>query len=163
MTEKELKRLNRRELLEMLIMQSKKIDRLQAELDGAQQALSKRELEISESGSIAEASIKVNNVFTDAQRAAEQYLENIHRLHADTEDECKQLKEKTVAECKDIKENAEAEAKHYVEEAIRAIDDYVANFTGRLRAMVDMSFDRSYMMKLIHEDKNETTQKEPGA
>ena len=49
MTDKELKRLNRRELLEMLIMQSKKIDRMQTEIDELNQKLSKRDLVISES------------------------------------------------------------------------------------------------------------------
>jgi len=70
MTEKELKGLNRRELLELLIMQSKKIDRLQAELDEKNKKLESRDLELKESGSIAEASIRINNVFMDAQKAA---------------------------------------------------------------------------------------------
>ncbi len=81
MTEKELRRLNRRELLEMLIMQEKKLERLQKKLDEAEAELSERRIAIKESGSIAEAALKLNGVFTAAQKAAEQYIENIKMLN----------------------------------------------------------------------------------
>ncbi len=81
MTEKELKKLNRQELLEILLAQSKMIDRLQAKLKDANEKLAERELKISEAGSIAEASLVLNHIFEDAQKAADQYLENIRRMH----------------------------------------------------------------------------------
>lgn len=77
MTEKELKRLNRRELLEMLIIQEKKLERLQKKLEVAEAELNERRIAIEESGSIAEAALKLNGVFIAAQKAAEQYIENI--------------------------------------------------------------------------------------
>lgn len=77
MTEKELKKLNRQELLEMLIYQIKKNERLQKRLDNAEQQLRDRNIAIEESGSLAEAALKLNNVFEAAQSAADQYLENI--------------------------------------------------------------------------------------
>ncbi len=92
MTEKELKKLNRQELLEVLLAQSKKIDRLQAQLKEAQEKLNRRELDISEAGSIAQASLALNNVFADAQKAADQYLENIRRMQEQTERECAEKK-----------------------------------------------------------------------
>lgn len=77
MTEQELKKLNRRELLEMLITQGKKVERLQKKLNEAESKLRERQIAIEKSGSIAEAALVINNVFTDAQRAADQYLENV--------------------------------------------------------------------------------------
>ena len=71
LTEKDLKKLNRQELLEVLLAQSKKIDRLQVQLREAQDKLTERELAIAEAGSIAEASLVLNNIFADAQKAAE--------------------------------------------------------------------------------------------
>lgn len=156
MTEKELKRLNRRELLEMLIMQSKKIDHLQAELEEAQQKLAKRDLEIKESGSIAEASIKINNVFANAQIAAEQYLENVHNMHAVTEQECKKLREDTEMECMQMKQQARADAEQYLEETIQMIDAGVSELTAELKNMVDKALNREKMKKILHGDNHET-------
>ena len=92
MTEKELKKLSRQELLEILLVQSKKIDRLRAQLDEARQQLSEKELTIAEAGSIAEASLSLSGVFEDAQKAADQYLSNIHRMEQQTKLECAKKK-----------------------------------------------------------------------
>ena len=110
MTEKELKKLSRQELLEILLAQSKKIDRLQRQLHEAKEELNKKELNISEAGSIAEASLVLNNIFTDAQNAADQYLDNIRRMNAQAE--------KELAAAKAARERAEAaEAEKFAEPA----------------------------------------------
>ena len=80
MTDKDLKRLRRDELLEMLIAQSKRMEQMQEELDAARAALASREILLQEAGSIAEASLRINGVFEAAQAAAQQYLENIRRM-----------------------------------------------------------------------------------
>lgn len=80
MTEQELRKLGRRELLEILLEQSKEVDRLQAALASAQEQLDNREIVLNEAGSIAEASLKLNGIFEVAQNAANQYLENIEKL-----------------------------------------------------------------------------------
>lgn len=85
MTDKELKRLSRGELLEMLLAQIKKNERLKQRLEEAQAALSDRWLAIDEAGTLAEAALKLNGVFEAADRAAQQYLENIrHRAEEGT-------------------------------------------------------------------------------
>ena len=95
MTDKELRRLNRRELLELLVAQSREIDRLRAQLDTAEQRLADRQLQINQAGSIAEASLQINQVFEAAQRAAEQYLENVRSLSARQEQLCRQQEQET--------------------------------------------------------------------
>ena len=77
MTEKELRRLSRMDLLEMLLEQSREVERLQKELETVKNQLSARRIMEQEAGSIAEASLKLNKVFEAAQQAADQYLENI--------------------------------------------------------------------------------------
>ena len=88
MTEKDLKKLNRQELLEVLLAQSKKIDRLQKQVKDLQKQLDEKELKISRAGSIAEASLSLSCVFDEAQKAADQYLENIRIMHEQAEREC---------------------------------------------------------------------------
>ena len=91
MTDKELKKLNRGQLLELLIDQSREIDRLQTELDEAKQKLEKRELTLEKCGSIAEASLVITEVFERAQEAADLYLEEAKRCMKRAVDEGKAL------------------------------------------------------------------------
>ncbi|MEF2920244.1 MAG: DNA repair protein [Acutalibacteraceae bacterium] len=80
MTDKDLKKLSRAELLEMLLTQTKEVKRLSAELDEANRKLQDRRIMLENSGSIAEAALKLNDVFQAAQLAADQYLENVKQL-----------------------------------------------------------------------------------
>ena len=82
MDDKTLKKLKRAQLLEMLLEQSKEVERLKAELQKAKAALKNREIKIENSGSIADAALQLNGVFEAAQNAANQYMENIERLSA---------------------------------------------------------------------------------
>lgn len=79
MTSKELKRLSRRELLEMLIEQMKENQRLRNRLEQAEAELENRELVSLRAGSMAEAAMQLNGVFEAADKAARQYLENVYR------------------------------------------------------------------------------------
>ncbi len=80
MTDKELKKLKRAELLEMLLEQTKKVESLQAELELKNKELENRRIMIEKAGSIAEASLRLNEVFEAAQKAADQYLENVMQI-----------------------------------------------------------------------------------
>lgn len=80
MTDKELRRLSRAELLEMLLAQVEENERLKARLEEAERALEDRRLAVSRVGSLAEASLQLNDVFAAADRAARQYVENVQRL-----------------------------------------------------------------------------------
>ena len=83
MTENELKKLSRKQLLELLLKQTERVEELEAEIADLQVKLDDKTVGVSESGSIAEAALKLNGVFEAAQAAADQYLENIKRLHDD--------------------------------------------------------------------------------
>lgn len=72
-----LKKLSRQDLLEMLIAEEKRIEQLEKQLEEAQAELQNRKIQIDSSGSIAEAALKLNGIFEAAQRAADQYLENV--------------------------------------------------------------------------------------
>ena len=80
MTEKELRRLSRRELLEMLITRTMENERLTEELQQARKELSDRKFIQERAGSMAEAALQLNGVFEAADRAAKQYLETIRRM-----------------------------------------------------------------------------------
>ena len=80
MTDQELRKLSRVELLELLLEEKQENDRLRGQLEKANELLTKRAIEIDCVGSIAEASLALNGVFEAAQKAADQYLENVRRI-----------------------------------------------------------------------------------
>ena len=87
MTEKELRRLNRYQLLELLIAQTERADQLQQQVEQLEAKLEERQLKMEAMGSIAEASLRLNEVFEAAQRAADQYLESLKAASLDKETE----------------------------------------------------------------------------
>lgn len=77
MTAKELKRLRRSDLMEMLLELSKENAALRGQLKEAERKLQERQILIDECGSLAEAALRLNRIFEDAQAACEQYEQNV--------------------------------------------------------------------------------------
>ena len=77
MNEKDLKKLNRTELLELFLEQCKRNEILEKELAEAREQLADREIKIANSGTLAEASLALTKIFDEAQKAADLYLANI--------------------------------------------------------------------------------------
>ena len=77
---KDLRKLSRVELLEILVEQSEEIDKLRLELKETKAQLDERQIAIDSSGSLAEAALKINKLFESADAAAKQYLENMVSL-----------------------------------------------------------------------------------
>lgn len=88
---KKLKKLNRVELLQLLLAQTQKAETLRMDLDKANAALNDRSIQIAEAGDLAHAVLGVNNIMSSAQEAANQYLENIAAMKRDAENYCLQL------------------------------------------------------------------------
>lgn len=75
MTDKELQKLKRADLLEILVEQGKEIEKLRAEIETLEKKLNDRTICIDKTGTIAEASFQLNGVFEAAHAASAQYLE----------------------------------------------------------------------------------------
>ena len=92
MNDKKLRKIGKKELLEILLSQAKKIEELEIELEKTQKKLESKKILIEESGSLAEASLKLNNIFEIAQQAADQYLLNV-------KEKCKKMENDTKKAC----------------------------------------------------------------
>lgn len=90
MDDKELRRLKRRELLEILVELAEENESLNQENEALRNKLNDRNICLNEAGSIAEAAININKVFEAAQSAADQYLENIKKLSLEGQKNLKQ-------------------------------------------------------------------------
>ena len=85
MTDKELKKLNRYQLLELIIMQSEELEMVKAQLAEAQHQLEQRSIQIEKAGNIAQAALQLSGIFEAAQKAADLYLENVKQQCGHTE------------------------------------------------------------------------------
>ena len=146
MTERELRRLSRADLLEMLIDQSVELQQVKSELAAARAELEKREIDIREAGSIAEAALRLNGVFEAAQAASEQYLQQVRLLSQEQEGICAQLEQEsrekaerrlreterscaaleqdTKVRCAEMLSRAEAESKLYWDEVSTRLEAF---------------------------------------
>lgn len=123
MTDKDVQKLRRGELLEMLIEQSKEVETLRAELAEANRKLEDRRIKLDRAGSIAEASCMMNGIFEAAQAAAQQYLENIQYLNENQEKICEEMLEKTRVECETMERETREKCEKMVKEAISLVGD----------------------------------------
>ena len=88
MISKELKRLSRRELVDIIYQLKKNEEKMQEEIAGLEEALQEKRIRISVAGSIAEAATDITHLFATAQRTADLYLREIASMKEETEREC---------------------------------------------------------------------------
>lgn len=85
MSNKSLSKYSRVELLNLLYNQQKKIEELEAENEDLKQQIEEKKIRIDDCGSIAEASLKLTDIFKQAQEAADMYLQNVKAVAQDGE------------------------------------------------------------------------------
>lgn len=132
MTDKELKRLSRSELLEMLIAQMKENEALQSRLELAEEQLNDRQIAVEKAGTLAEASLSLNGVFEAAEAAAQQYLENIERMSGQQETICRDMQAEAEAKAAEIVR----EAQEYSKKTHAEADAYWKQIVARARALL---------------------------
>ena len=91
MVSKELKKLSRRELVDIIYQMKKNEQLLQDELTSLQKEIQERRIHLSTAGSIAEAAVSITNVFSSAQTAADLYLQEIACMKQEAEAECARI------------------------------------------------------------------------
>ena len=152
MTEREMRRLSRADLLEMLIEQSAELEALQAKYAAAQEKLEKREVDLQQAGTLAEAALRFNGVFDAADAAAQEFMDTVRRrseaqtalcekleqesreaaqqLKQDTQQHCAELEAQTKAHCEALIEKAKAEAEECWNQLSVKLAAYSEQYTG---------------------------------
>lgn len=83
MTEKELRKLKRFQVLELLIIQIKENEDLRQQLTDMESRRQERDIQLANLGSVAEVSMELHGVFAAAQKAADDYLAAARRQAED--------------------------------------------------------------------------------
>lgn len=128
MTDKELRKLRRVELLELLVDQAAEMEELRRQLDQANEALAQRRIQLEEAGSIAEAALRLNGVFEAADKAAKEYLDSaremaqkrealLRRTQEDAEQMARELLSRTREECRKLEAETRKQCQAMLERA----------------------------------------------
>ena len=151
--DKELQKLKRTELLELLLEQSRSNDSLKLQLeentlviDDLKRQLANRMIDIQNAGTTAEASFKLNGVFEAADNAAQQYLENLQELYrkehelysvkeAEVENRCSALLQATHERCEFMKEDTRKRCEALMESTMQKCEDREKESEERCREL----------------------------
>ena len=137
MTDKEFKRLNRAQLIEIIYQFQMKVDTLTEQNQELERELADKRLRLNNAGNIADAALEINDCFRSAQNAAEQYLNEIkaireeteaqrHRILSETQEQRERVLSETQEERQRIIAEAQAEAEVIIAGSKKARDDYDA-------------------------------------
>lgn len=135
MTDKELRRLGRPELIEIIYQLEKSQEESRQEIARLQVRLQDRTLRLSEAGSIAQAALQVNGVMEAAQAAADQYVQaaEADRQQARTElSDAQARAERLVAD-------AQAQAERLVADAQTQADAILSDAQAQARTVTDQA------------------------
>lgn len=159
MENKKLRKIKRRELLEIMLEQAKRIEELESELAKTKESLNSKKIIIAESGNLAEASLKLNEIFEVAQQVADDYVYNI-------KENCKKLESKTKKECRTYKSNAlkkvelecqkkKKEADEYFSEMEQKGMELLKKSTGKKKTKATKKINKNTDTNLIEENESE--------
>jgi cell division septum initiation protein DivIVA len=95
MTDKEFKKLNRAQLIDIIYQLQLQIEKLTQQNQALESQLADKKIRLSQAGNIAEAALEINDCFRSAQNAAEQYLSEIRALREQTEVEQRRILDQT--------------------------------------------------------------------
>ena len=121
MTEKELRKLNRYQLLELLVAQTERANMLEEKLEEAQSKLDSHDIQMSVVGSIAEASLQLSGIFNTAQNAADLYLnavrDRVNQMEFEAEQKAQAIVETAERRAREILRAAQVSAKNRIEKS----------------------------------------------
>ena len=148
MTDKELRKLSRGDLMQIMLDQSREIERLQKRLSEAERALQDRTIKINQAGSIAEASLQLNGVFEAAQAACKRQeqvcakrdresREAAARLIAEAEQQKAEMERTTKLQCDQMLEKAKTDSQKYWDDVSAKLQSFVENH-AELSALLSM-------------------------
>lgn len=134
MTQKELKKLSRNDLLQMLLEQSRELEALKQKFAATKAALRDKQIIINEAGSIAEAALQLNGVFEAAQAACQQYTDNIAYLSQQQEVMCARMEAESRERAEQIVAEAQAKSDEMIQNAKVESQKYWDKVSEKLEA-----------------------------
>ena len=95
MAQRNLKNLSRKDLLELLLVQTERNEKVEKELQAVQALLNDKNITIAQSGTMAEAALRLSGVSQVVDQAAANYLRSVQQR-------CQQMEEETRLRCEEL-------------------------------------------------------------
>ncbi|MCD8241755.1 MAG: hypothetical protein LUD73_05070 [Lachnospiraceae bacterium] len=140
MADKELRKMNRTELIEIIYALQQNERTLRAENKKLQKQLNDRMLRLEKAGSIAEAALSLNHVFEDAQNAAVQYLDSLQSASESAEqivEEAQRKADKMLASAQEQVHQTEEECQAMRRDAVQDVERQKEAFIRSVRMVLD--------------------------
>ena len=125
MTDRQLRKASRTDLLKLLLEQRKEMETLRRQIEQLQEQLQQRQITIDQSGTLAEAALKLSGIFDAAETACQYYTENIRGLSGRQEEICRTMERETREKCDRMLEQAKQMAKVYWDEYKEKCNQYM--------------------------------------
>ena len=125
MTDRQLRKASRTDLLKLLLEQRKEMETLRRQIDQLQEQLQQRQITIDQSGTLAEAALKLSGIFDAAETACQYYTENIRGLSGRQEEICRTMERETREKCDRMLEQAKQMARVYWDEYKEKCNQYM--------------------------------------
>lgn len=116
MTDRQLRKASRPDLLQLLLEEKRSNEALRAQLEQLQLQLESRQMRMNQAGSLAEAALKLSGIFDAAESACQYYTENIRTLSGRQEEICRKMEQETREKCDRMLEQAKQMTRVYWEE-----------------------------------------------
>lgn len=153
MNDKELRKASRKELLEIILAQTNRIEELEIALDDVSKKLNSKKIIMKESGSLAEAIIKLSEIFEHADLVAEEYLEKVKEncliMEKETKKECRELKKKMIAEAEKKCQKLEEQAKKQITQKEKKSKNKKANINEEINDSVIKVISKKRRKKVV--------------
>lgn len=145
MTDKELKRLRRSDLIDIIYELKKQNQQKTDECQTLQETLKKKELILSNAGSIAEAALELNGVMEAAQAAADQYVLSVEAVNRQAEKTLSEAKAERERILQKANERAEKILEDAKADADRRWDDFQRKASEMMQTNAELmaSLDRN--------------------
>lgn len=125
MTDRQLRKASRVDLLKLLLEQKRENMVLQEEIQQLRGQLQQRQIAVDQSGTLAEAALKLSGIFDAAETACQYYTENIRSLSGRQEEICRKMEQETREKCDRMMERAKQMAKVYWDEYTEKCNRYM--------------------------------------
>ena len=136
MTERQLRKASRPELLKMLQQSRQENDDLRQRLEQTQSQLQSRQLVVDQSGTLADAALKLSGIFEAAESACQYYTENIRTLSGRQEEICRKMEQESREKCDRMLEQAKQMAKIYWDEYAEKCSRYMKAMENAQRSEI---------------------------
>lgn len=152
MAEKELKKMSRTELIEIIYALQQSELALKEENAALQEKLDDKIVKIKNSGSIAEAVIVLNNIFQKAQDTADEYVESVYAAQANAKEDTEKVLAEAQAKADRIIRDAEKRKSELEKETEQEVTKKWELFDNKVNEILSAHF---ALKELLEERANE--------